>query len=395
MNEIKLCKRENCYGCFACFNICPKNAISVLPDKYGFLYPKIDSKKCINCGLCKKVCINKNLNLNVPMECSVAVSNDDKLLLQSSSGAIFAALAIEILNKNGTVYGCSMEYGETIYPKHIKIQDKEDLYKLQGSKYAKSDINTIYKEVKNDLKNGRFVLFSGIPCQIAGLKSFLEISKSDTSNLYAIDIICHGTPSSKMFIDYIKFLEKKLKGKIINLNFRNKKYNWTLRGTILYKNTNNRIKEKILYSNLSSYYKNFLAGNIYRENCYSCMFAQEKRIGDITIGDYWGIENEHPEYLKQNGGKIDIQKGVSCLLINSEKGKKLIREYGNKIMKFSSEFEKIARHNGQLLAPSKLSQEREKILEKYSEKGYSAVDDYYYKKIGLKKYFYKIYYLIK
>ena len=403
--------KSKCAGCSACMNICPKGAISMEQDEYGFIYPKIDEKKCIKCGTCKKVCAyQEDVKENKAIKTYAATSKDEKILSKAASGGMFGSIATNFINNKGVVYGCSLEKEEDLLvPKHIRIEKVEELEKIQGSKYVKSQIGTIYKEVKKDLINNIKVLFSGTPCQIDALNSFLKTSNCDNKNLYTIDIICHGTPSTKFFQDYIKNEEKKINGKILDIKFRDKSENgYGLHGSITYKkikekeniknenkNENeNKIIKKNLYTRLSSYYRMFLKGDIYRENCYTCKYANTYRIGDITIGDYWGIQEEHPNYLTTNGGKLDEKKGISCIILNSEKGKELLDKYGDNIIKEKSTIEQVAKHNKQLREPSKKTKERTEILNKYVEQGYEGVDKYFSKQLGLKKYLYKVYYAI-
>lgn len=375
-------EKKDCAGCSACMNICPKGAIEMKEDEYGFIYPFIDEEKCIHCNLCKKVCSYQNDEVdNIAKKVYAAITKEEFIINNSASGGIFGALAKTFLEKKGIVYGCSMEIDDdVITPKHIRISNLDDLIKLQGSKYAKSIIDFIYKDVKNDLNDKKKVLFSGTPCQIAALKSYLNISKTNIDNLYTIDIICHGTPSTKMFQDYIKFYESKHKVKIIDLKFRNKNLGWGYDGRISYIDSKKSNCTKVFYSNLSSYYNNFLNGNVYRENCYSCKYACQNRVGDITIGDYWGIENEHPEYVEQ----VDIKKGISCIIVNNIQGEKLINKYGLNIFKLESNINKVAKTNKQLNEPSKMPKIRKRILNEYKDYGYVGVEKEFRKRKGIK-----------
>ena len=386
--------KRDCSGCSACMNICPVTAIKMEKDKYGFIYPKIDEKKCIRCGLCKKVCSYQNDELKYTNVSNyAAMSSDEEILKQSASGGIFSTLANNFIKDNGIVYGCSMEYENNVLtPRHIRIDNENDIQKLQGSKYVNSIIDYIYQNVKNDLKNSKKVLFSGTPCQIAALNSYLNISRVNTKNLYTIDIICHGTPSTQFFQDYIRYYESKNNVKITAYKFRDKTRHWGLKGTAIYKDTGNNIKQKDIYGRLSTYYKMFLYGEIYRENCYSCKYAGKNRVGDITIGDYWGIEKVHPEYVIRNNGIFETKKGVSCIIVNSQNGEKLIKKYGENIMLEKTYFDLVAKNNGQLNKPVVMPKSRSTILKIYENDGYAGVDKYIKKKQGLKRPLYYIYY---
>ena len=391
MNErISLYKEKTkCCGCGACMNICPKKAIRMMEDEYGFLYPKIDTYKCIACGLCKKVCGYQKGNMiqaETEKEVYAAVSSDDKLLNLSASGGVFSCIATDLLQDGGFVCGCSMEFkNEMLSPEHILIDSTDKLYKLQGSKYVQSNSLQIYGKIKEKLEEERKVLFSGTPCQVAALKEFLG---KEYEKLYTIDIICHGTPSARIFQDYIKNLEKQIKGRIEEFKFRDKSNGWGLKGSVEYIDQKGKKKKKIIPVQLSSYYKLFQDALIYRENCYSCKYAGQNRVGDLTIGDFWGIVDAHPEYIMTNGGNMDERKGVSCVLINNAHGKYLLNKYGNKLQLQPSDFTKVVAQNDQLIRPSNRSILRDKVLEIYKDKGYAAVEKWYFRRMGIKKYVY-------
>lgn len=381
MNKAKIIlfnDKKECCDCTACKSICPKDAIYMYLDEYGFEYPKIDKKKCIECGLCKKVCSFQNVKeTNNPIKTYVGVSNDENIILKSASGGAFAAIAQMYLENNGVVFGAAFD--DNLNPVHIGVSDIKLLYKLQGSKYVQSSIENTYKEAKKCLIEGKKVLFSGTPCQIAGLKGYLM---KEYENLLTIDIICHGVPSSKFFKDYLKVMEEKLGGKIKEFNFRDKSLGWGLNGSIIYDN-NGTLKKKKIYGSESSYYHYFLNSSCYRENCYICKYTCENRPADITIGDYWGIETAHPEILGK--GKIQEEKGVSVIVANTHKGKNEI-EKCDKFDKYSSDFSKARVKNEQLNTPSKKGQNYKQVMNEYKNNGYIAVDSLYNKEIGIKRY---------
>jgi len=388
-------EKRDCCGCSACMNICLNQAIAMKEDEYGFIYPSIVHEKCVRCGMCQKVCGYQHKEEETKTrETYVAMAKDDSLLQKSASGGIFAAVATEIIKCGGAVFGCAFDYHDgALYPEHIMIDTLSELYKLQGSKYVQSTMGKTYQQVKEELKKGRNVLFSGTPCQVAALNSFLGNVNCD--NLLTIDIICHGTPSSELFRSYIKELEKGLKGKVTGFKFRDKSGGWGLKGSMEYTTHNGTHKKKLIPVQLSSYYKLFLDSDTYRENCYSCKYAGPNRTGDLTIGDYWGIEKEHPDYLARNGGVMDERKGISCVLVNTEKGKRLMEQFElSSLYVKPSTFEKAAGQNRQLKQPSHRSEKREIILELYKNNGYSAVDAWYYKRLGVKRYVYAVWNMI-
>lgn len=396
MGGIKLFEeKEQCCGCGACLNICPKSAISMQEDEYGFTYPHIDETLCVGCGQCKKVCSyqDENVSLHEPITAYAAAGTDSELIKLSASGGIFASLAECILECGGIVYGCAFSQKDgSLYPEHVRLTDKRELYKVQGSKYVQSASGDSYRHVKSDLQRGKKVLFSGTPCQVAALNGFL--GKMDRSNLLTVDIICHGTPSSKLFQDYICELGRSIKGTITDFKFRDKAGGWGLKGAVYYTNKHNQSKKRLIPVQLSSYYSLFLKSETYRENCYSCQYAGEKRPGDITIGDYWGIEDEHPEYAKENGGKFDFSDGVSCVLVNTENGRNWLETLNPQISFAESTFKQVQNRNHQLKAPSQHTQIREKVLKLYAEKGYAAIDEWYYNGLGFKKYIYEAWNLL-
>ena len=387
--------KESCCGCGACLNICPKGAISMKEDEYGFNYPHIDYTLCVGCGQCKKVCSYQDASvvMHKPIAAYAAAGTEPELVKLSASGGIFASLAERILECGGVVYGCAFSKKDgNLYPEHIRVTKKSELFKVQGSKYVQSAVGNSYRNVKSDLRSGKKVMFSGTPCQVAALNGFL--GKEDKTNLLTIDIICHGTPSSKLFQDYIRELSQSIKGTITDFKFRDKAGGWGLKGAVYYTDSHNRSKKRLIPVELSSYYSLFLKSETYRENCYSCRYASKKRSSDITIGDHWGVENEHPEYSQKNGGKFDFSKGISCVLINTENGQKWIEKLNPHISFCESTFEQIQKRNQQLKAPSQHTQIRGKVLNLYSEKGYAAVNEWYYNVLGLKKYVYEVWNLL-
>lgn len=363
--------KSDCCGCGACMNICSKNAISMDKDEYGFIYPHINSNLCIQCGMCEKVCAYQNIKENnEPMSVYAAVTKNTDIM-KSASGGAFASIAAHILDNGGVVYGSSMEtVSDNLLPMHIRVNNREELLKLMGSKYVQSNMGNTYLDIKKDLKSGKQVLFSGTPCQVASLKGFLQ---KQYDNLYTVDIVCHGVPSSQLFQDYLSVFENKLDGKITEFLFRDKKVGWGLTAKVTYIR-DNKERYKWIPSGASSYYTAFLNSDIYRENCYSCKYAGKNRPGDLTVGDYWGIEKVHPEYLSKNDGFINVGKGSSCIIVNSQNGANLIDECIDYLTFKPSSYEKAAKENGQLTHPSVKGKNRDLILDSYKSGGYEAVE---------------------
>lgn len=376
-----------CCGCGACLQICPKNAISMQMDEYGYKYPVINNSLCIECNSCKRVCNYQNHSeVNTPIESYAAAGKDAQLIKRSTSGGLFASFAACVLNDGGVVFGAAMEYDDgKLWTHHIKIDNISDLHKIQGSKYMQSDIGNCYIEAKKELNSGKLVLFSGTPCQIAGLNGFLGKSYD---NLITADIICHGVGSVKMFQDYIKLLEKKHNAQINSFVFRDKSVGWGLDGKYTYVKKGNTYR-KHLYYKLSSYYSLYIKGAFYRDNCYKCKYACPNRPADFTLGDFWGVEKSQPEVLTINGGSINEEMGISCMVINTRKGINVLEKYKDSFILESSTFEKISAHNACLVKPTEPNDIRQKVLELYKEKGFSGIDEYYWKTVGKKKYYFK------
>ena len=360
--------KNECCGCGACATACPKKAITMIADVYGFYYPVIDFDKCVGCGKCIQVCAFKKNNEQEkkPLSTYVAVSKNDEILGVSTSGGAFAEIAKRILQKGGVVFGCA--YTEDfLSAKHIKISSMDELKRLQGSKYIQSDTREVFTSVKACLEKEQEVLFSGTPCQVASLRQFLG---KEYPFLYCVDVICHGVGAPALLAKDIQYLTKG--EKIKDLSFRDKKNGWGTLGSITTE------KRKIKFNQLTStyYYYYYLENALFRDSCYHCRYPSEKRVGDITLGDYWRVESAHPEIV----GKIDVSKGVSCVLVNTEKGKGLIEELSEELLLFPSEYKKIERRNGQLVHCCAEPSQRTEIFELFEKNGYEQVVKYCKKK---------------
>lgn len=383
-------KEEQCSGCGACVDICHQKAISMYTNEEGFCLPKIDENLCVRCGMCKKVCGFQNeKKASYPLSVKAATAKNEHTLIKSASGGVFAELAKYVLRKGGVVFGAAMFFLHGVpIVKHIEIDSENDLDKLQGSKYVQSDCQGIYAEVKKELNENKIVLFSGTPCQVASLKRFLG-REENSEKLILVDLICHGVPSLKMFQDYIVCESNNISGNILSFKFRDKSIGWGMKGRIDY-SYKNKNRYKTIPVQLSSYYSHFLNGNIYRKSCYECVFACKERVSDITIGDYWKFGAEHPDQIKQRGGAFEEEKGISCILLNTEKGYNFFSECTNVFKLCESTFDKVARVNMQLKHPSIKTDIREYVMQMYIKYGYKAIDEDYYRRLGKKKYIYII-----
>lgn len=301
----------NCTACHSCFSICPTRSIVMCDDDKGFKYPKVDYKRCINCKSCLNICpvLNRNRIKRVP-DSYACYNLNEKIRLESSSGGIFSIMAESIIDKNGYVFGA--RFDDSFKVIHDSVHKKENLYKLRGSKYSQSQIDNSFVEVKNLLDNNSHVLFSGTPCQISGLKRYL---RKEYEKLITVDLVCHGVPSPKVWQKYIEFREKKAGYKAKKINFRDKFDGWQ-KFSMLFEYHNDRYYRRNYNKDL--YMKSFLSNVCLRPSCYDCHFKSISRESDITLADFWGINNILPE--------IDDDKGISLILINSIIGKNLFEE---------------------------------------------------------------------
>jgi len=300
--------KRDCSGCTACVSICANNAVQMIEDKEGFLYPEINKALCVDCGKCENVCpfyeyTKVEGNFDEPKV--YAVKNvDENERMNSQSGGAFAALSDYVLEQSGVVYGAA--FAKNFYVYHKRAVNKDQRDEFRGSKYVQSDLGNVFIQIKDDLKNNKTVFFSGTPCQVAGLKSFLT-DEPFIDNLITCDLICHGVPSQKVWQDFLSFVKKR-KGKMQNVNFRNKKlYGWRSSTTTY------QIKDKVYSTSLFN--KLFFSHYITRPACAMCKYKNLNRIGEISIGDFWGIEKTMPDF--------EDNKGVSLLLVNNVKGMKV------------------------------------------------------------------------
>lgn len=362
-----LSKINECTGCHACVNACAKGAIKMIEDKEGFLQPHVDSTHCVDCGLCEKSCPivspKKNGNNSTPRTYAFWHHEDRT---KSSSGGAFSAFARKVISDGGVVYGAA--YSPFPIVKHIAIEKVEDLEKLRGSKYMQSDMGDCFKQVKSELLANRKVLFTGTPCQVAGLRAFL---RKDYENLLLVDIACHGTPSVKVFASYLEKLNNRLgkaeNGLIKNFEFRNRD-GWGKTSSITIGSSCKR-----LYGIDGLYMKAFDKSALFRKSCYHCPFAKIPRIGDCTIADFWGIGCYGDKF------NHDVTKGVSLVLVNNEHGS---AAFGQLEGCFSEErhLKETLHLNHNLVGPSKLHPLRDEIIEAFLDDTLSLEDiDHRYK----------------
>ena len=358
---MQICDNGLCTGCGACVCICPQNCISVVNDEDGFLVAEVDSQRCIECGMCKRHCPQNYsifLERNDIPDVYAAYSRNDEQILNSASGGIFPVLAEKIIEKGGYVYGC--QFSDDFKAVFSCAGNKDELKKMQGSKYVQSHTGKIFKDVKEKLEKGKNVLFSGLPCQVAGLYSYLG---QDYSNLYTIDLFCAGTPSEKILQEYIIVCEKKYHSKMIYLNFREKVQKWGpmnygTKVCMRYKSgreTDSWMREEI-YGVL------FMSGLSLSHCCLACRFCGFPRVADISLGDFLGLG-----VLKRTD--FYQEKGISAVLLNSSKGVTLYSENSKKFVSEKRTLDEVCKMNPAVWYSAKAIRQRKQFLEDVRERG--------------------------
>ena len=311
---IQIQEKKDCCGCSACVQRCPKHCITMHEDAEGFLYPEVDVSACIGCGLCEKVCpVINQYSERKPWAVYAAKNPDDEVRMQSSSGGVFTMLAEKCIDEGGVVFGACWD--EEWNVKHTCIEKKEDIVLFRSSKYLQSIIGDSYCEAERLLKSGRKVLFTGTPCQIAGLKHFL---RKDYDNLLTVDIVCHSVPSPGVWQQYLQEKLRNIglcKSNIQQISFRNKSTGWKSYSFVIKDNSGNT---HIELSSQNAFMRGFLADLYTRPSCHVCPTKCLKSSSDITLGDFWGITSLMPQ--------IDDNRGVSVTVVSTEKGMEFLHD---------------------------------------------------------------------
>jgi len=350
---------QKCCGCRTCEQLCPAKAITMVINEEGFLYPHINEDDCTNCGLCTNSCpqLKSVEGSNKHPQVYAAVHKNEAILKDSSSGGAFSALAELFFEKGGAVVGCAFD--ENFTARQVMIEDPALLSGLRGSKYVQSDTANTYIKTKRLLEDGRLVLYTGTPCQIGGLKAFLN---KDYENLITVDLICHGVPSPKLFNEHVRWIEGKRNKKLKEYRFRSKiNGNWSFYYYYLYADM-----AKLFHGSaaLDPYFAAFLQGKTHRECCYQCPYARIDRVGDFTIADYWNVASFHPE--------LKNVQGVSLIMVNTARAARWAAVLSEKMHMIPSRIEWIKKINYNLNRPAKRPMERDEIYKYISNIGYAA-----------------------
>ena len=359
---ISITDKTRCCGCTACQAACPHDAIVMKPDVLGFTYPEVDMSACVDCGLCEKVCaFVKDCDASLPVDRSLTAEvqaarhKDGNVVAASQSGGVFTALSDAVLSEGGVIYGAAYKGLDEV--SHIRAESAQERNLLRGSKYVQSDMGQIFQSVREDLVNGRKVLFSGTPCQVAGLKSYIPERLHE--NLLLVDFICHGVPSPSVWKDYVEYMSRK--GNIVRAIFRDKSVSgWKEHfDSFLYEDGKKRTGDtfRVLF------YKNI----ILRHNCGNCPYNVTAHPADVTIGDFWGVAEVLPD--------MDSCAGTSMVICNTEKGKILLSSAACELEleTVSLTYDFMSRKNPNLVRPANIYKDRRRFEEEYSRKGFLHV----------------------
>ena len=347
---------EECCGCTACESICPHDAIRMKADVLGFLYPQIDETKCVDCSLCMKVCqfhegYSRENRWATP-EVRAARLRDKQELSRSQSGGAFYGLARKFLEDGGVVYGAG--FVDHFRVVHKRVTTLAALEELRGSKYVQSDLRGIFPQVKADLREGRKVLFSGTPCQVSGLQSY--VGKRWTDGLYTVDLVCHGVPSPVVWTDYVNYIEGKTGEACTKVKFRDKSFGWATHiETFEFK----RHEKLTSCSWRIMFYKHLML----RYSCHACPYTNMNRCSDITVGDFWG--------WPKLSNAFNDNKGVSLVIVNSDKGKRLLELVADQFFFVQSNPTDCLQP--QLQYPAKRNPHREAFARDYAQHGFLYV----------------------
>ena len=351
---MNLAEENKCTGCGVCYAVCHKNAISFKIDELGFRYPVIDNSKCVDCGHCTKICPELNpANFENKNDCYIAWANDDNVHYESSSGGVATILAKHIIKQGGFVIGCVWDEQFNAVFKIIETED--ELWKIQGSKYVKSYFpEKLWQEIKDKTNIGKYGLFVGLPCQTAALKKYVKKANS----LILCDLLCRGGNSPECLKQHLGYVESKQNiSQITNIKFRGGKNdcNFTLW------NNNELVYKDGQYSD--SYFYSFMKHGLLQETCYSCQYAKQNRVSDLTLADFWGIS---PDFIKDK----NVLNGTNLVIVHTVKGEKIWNDISNEITKYKRDIDEAVASNDTLREPTVPPSDREQIVESVKNIGF-------------------------
>jgi coenzyme F420-reducing hydrogenase beta subunit len=381
MIEIK--DKSQCCGCEACVQRCPKQCISLVEDKEGFFYPQVDKNVCVDCGLCEKVCpIINQFDERQPQVVYAAINSDSDVRQSSSSGGIFSALADAVLSQGGVVFGVCWDKDWRLVFNYT--ENKEDLFRFRGSKYLQAYVGDAYIRAEQFLKIGRQVLFTGTPCQIAALRRYL---KKDYDNLSMVDVICHGAPSPQVWKKYLdeqlQLIEQERGSRcqIASINFRDKSVGWkNYNFSIRLKRADGEVEYFTQPSSQNIFMRGFLRDFYLRPSCYSCPAKSGRSGSDITLGDFWGINELNPE--------IDDDRGVSAITINSDKGALWFDKLS--LQRYVMSYDDLCRYNPAFVRSVACPPQRAKFFKRYGKKSFFVLVENLCRKMDKVSYYDKI-----
>lgn len=354
---------STCTGCRACASICPKKCISFESREFGHLYPVVDTGACVSCGRCQETCPALMACEGDPFygEAFAFQALDGNLLADSSSGAAFGVIASRWIEEGGVVYGSMWDRG--CGARHTRVDSVDELGALRRSKYVQSSLEGVFDQIRNDFEAGRRILFAGVPCQVSAVKTVFR-REGVPCRLTTIDLVCHGVPSAALFEDYLTWLQSKKRSEVVAYHSRDKKHSgWSCLGSVVLRR-NGTVKEGALPAN-DPYVMCFGQGATFRSSCYTCAYANFTRVGDITLGDFWGAERLCLGF--------DLNLGLSAVLVNTEAGWELLASCKREARIVPVTFADVAKGNSSLIAPSLEPVTRRMLQEAYEKGGFSAL----------------------
>ena len=385
-NTPDLKDRTDCTGCGACVAVCPKRAISYVNDPlYGYAVSVVNDAECVHCGLCENVCQKRLLrpteNQN-EKKAYIAYNADPIMRMKSASGGVFSAIAQKFIEDGGVVFGAKLDFSSDLVSVHHSAAETiEELIPLLNSKYVQSQCSEVYPALKEYLNKGRKVLFSGTSCQVKALYNYLG---KEYENLYTVDLICHGVPGESMFQAYIKYVEEKYHGKVADFSFRKKRENGSFYVMTVELEQGEKKKSIEIEMKQSSYYRMFMAEDIYREACYRCEYATIEKPADITLGDYYEANDDYPELFVGSVSSLKIEQGISCVITHNSVGEMLLQNSNQRLVIIPADLLKAQRSHSQLRKPSMFSLDRSRYFSMYRNGGYGKIERFISKRDKLK-----------